>query len=197
MKILSLISASILLGFSGMVVAAGDHDHDHKHEEKRQHAKHVHGEAELTAALEGDMLKMRIMFPVANVKGVDADKRDGLLVNAFSVQGVDCHSKRYERLITAVKHDDHEEDKHGHEKEDKHDHEEHKHEEEKDKHATHKDMTVSYDLHCHEISEKLTVTTKLFEQFSAMEKINVQWVTEKGQGMQVLTKDEPTLKLHD
>lgn len=195
MKRFSLISASILFAFSSFAMAEKhDHDHEHKHEheEKRQHGKHVHGEAELTAALEGDMLKMRIMFPMANVKDVDADKRDALLVNTFTMADADCHSKRYERLITAIKHDEKKEE--GKETEEHaHDHEA----EEKDEHAGHKDITVSYDFHCHKLPEKLTVTTKLFEQFSAMEKINVQWLTEKGQGMQVLTKDEPTLKLHD
>lgn len=213
-------------------VYAEKHDHDHKHEEeKREYGKHVHGEAQVTAALQGQQLEMRLRTPLANIRSVEEDKREAALKESFSVAGADCKLSSFNIDVLEVEHKDHDEheheeksdhdhdehkheekaehghDEHRHEEKSEHDHDEHKHEEkaehDHDKHekakekVMHKDFEVSYQFNCGSVSDAVVVKSHLFERFEGFEKIDVQWLSDKGQGAVTLTADEPTIKMNE
>jgi hypothetical protein len=74
---------------------------------------------------------------------------------------------------------------HGHGKTDAHGHDEHGHEENAG--PTHSDIDAAYHFECDQPGKLTQLTVELFEAFSGMEKLNVQYVVESKQGAAELT----------
>ena len=195
--------------------AADKHDHDHDHDhEKRQHDAHVHGIAGLNLALEGEEVHVELDSPAANIVGFEhapsseadhaaLDKAVATLKNGDRLfkfnSEAGCRMEKAE-ITSALLDDEH--DDHGHETKEAHEHDEHKHEKHgheehgHDKHEehageVHSDIDAEYHFEC-EQPGKLTV--ELFEAFSGMEEINVQYVIESKQGAAELTPANHVVK---
>lgn len=189
------------------------HDHDDEH---RQHGSHVHGIAQLTIASEGKELAIELLSPAANITGFEhqpenQQQRDS--VNAavallkqgsklFGMpKGVACEQEHVDIKAAIAeesehdhghsehkdtdkhpKHDDHDEH-HGHEGHE--DHDDHDHE------SSHSDLEVTYEFHCDNLSRLSEIDIHLFEHFSAMEKLNVQFIVGGKQGAFTATQAHP------
>ena len=74
-------------------------------------------------------------------------------------------------------------------------HEEH-HEEHHKEHTEeeiHSDVSAKYELHC---GSHIKLTFKLFEEFTSLEKITVQYVSKQQQELFSVTANSPTITLH-
>ncbi len=89
------------------------------------------------------------------------------------------------------KHDEHGHDDHGHEKHDEHGHDDHAHE--KHDESTHSDIRAQYFYQCAKPGKLLRMDTTLFQQFPAMEKINVQLITPQLQTGKILSKEKSSI----
>ena len=181
----SLISLNLLAESSG---------HDHDHDMSGQDA-HLHGYAELTLALEGNILEISLESPSANIVGFEykatSPEQIQVAKNAkavlespeglFTFSGGSCSLQKsnadLSTLIEEVDEDDshHEEQHHGH---DDHDGE---HEE------IHSEISASYSYVCQQGETLDTVTIKLIEQFPGIEKLKAMWLTDTKQGAVELT----------
>ena len=74
---------------------------------------------------------------------------------------------------------------HGHDKKDDHGH--HDHGDEKYDGETHSDIDAVYHFECENPGKLTQLTVELFETFSGMEELNVQYVIESKQGATELT----------
>lgn len=186
--------------------SAGDtHDHDHDHEH-RQHGAHVHGVAALNLALEGSEVQIEFDSPAANIVGFEhapsssddhaaldkavATLEDGDTLFRFND---DAGCRMETATVTSEMLDGEHAEHHGHAhaETEGHDHQgepahtgEHEHDHEGE---THSDIEAAYHFEC-DTPDKLTrLTVELFEAFSGMEKIKVQYVIERKQGAAELT----------
>ena len=169
--------------------------------------KHVHGEAELTIALENQSVVIEFVSPSANLLGFESAPKNqeevqavkavnaqlASFTNLIALNGGDCQQVDVE-LVAGVadsmeSHDDHHHDHH-HEHDDHHnDHNDHN---DHDDHAdhdeeNHSDYKVTYELSCSDVSSinKLTVTG--FNSFAGLETVDVDWVTANHQGSSELS----------
>ena len=179
-------------------IAADKHDHD---QEKRQHDAHVHGIAALNLALEGDEVHVELDSPAANIVGFEhapsseadhaaldkavATLKDGDQLFRFNSEA-GCRMEEA-KVTSALLDEDHKghADDHGHEKNEAHGHDEHEHEENAG--PTHSDIDAAYHFECDQPGKLTQLTVELFEAFSGMEKLNVQYVVESKQGAAELT----------
>lgn len=186
-------------------VAAHEREHGHDHE-YRQHGTHVHGIAALNLALEGNAVQIELDSPAANIVGFEhapsspdelaaldkavATLEDGNTLFRFNEDaGCRMETATVTSEMLDVKHANH--DRHAHEETDEHDHQgaptrtgEHTHD-----HAgeSHSDIEAVYHFEC-DAPDKLTrLTVEVFEVFSGMEEIQVQYVIERNQGAAELT----------
>ncbi|MGB0723575.1 MAG: DUF2796 domain-containing protein [Gammaproteobacteria bacterium] len=102
------------------------------------------------------------------------------------------------------KHDDHGKDHHEHGEHEKHGHDAHHgehdhedaHEGKEHEHAdVHSEFHARYDFHCDHGEGLEQVRVRLFEHFSSVEAIRVQFVTGAGQGGARLTRDQSEINL--
>jgi len=160
--------------------------------------KHVHGEAELTIALEGQSVAIEFKSPSANLLGFESAPQNAqeleavntvrtLLAdytNLVALNGGNCQQSSYNitggvaAQLASDKHEDHKDhDEHDHDKHDDHkDHDEHDH----DKHED------------HNVSE-MTVTG--FSAFKGLEEVDVDWVSAKQQGSSEVDANKPSVEI--
>jgi hypothetical protein len=182
-----------VVGISATAVAAGDTHDDHHHHHPQ--AAHVHGEAKLTLALEGNQLQIEFTSPAMNIVGFERkpanqeqQKRieQALAVlkqggNFLVLQGGDC---RYVRAssTTTFNHNnpfDAHNDQADNHKSNQHSH--HGHAE------THQDFSASYVVNCRSPKSLTGITVQWLSIFQDIKKIEVQWVIDNRQGANTLT----------
>ena len=174
---------------------------------------HVHGEAELTIAFEGQRIEMQLVSPAANIFGFEhapkndeqneqVNRAETILKSAdtlFQFSGGDCQSTSQTLEIPfsheEASHEEHDHDEehaneeHGHD--DEHANEEHGHEED---HETHTEVVANYVFECD--SAGLTqIQASFLEQFPAIESLDAQWITETKQGAAELSANQAWIDL--
>ena len=209
-RTVSTVFVFTVLSLAIFTASAGekhDHDHDHDHE-KRQHDAHVHGIAALNLALEGKEVHIELDSPAANIVGFEhapsskadhaaIDKAVATLKNGNRLfrfnAGAGCEMEDVKIASELIEDEHHDHDKHSddhdHEKKTEHDHEEHEHEGE-----VHSDIEVAYHFECSAPGKLTQLTVELFEAFSGMEKLKVQYVIEAKQGAAELTASSHVVK---
>ena len=206
-RTVSTVFAFTALSLAIATASAGEkHDHDHGHDhDKRQHDAHVHGIAALNLALEGKELHIELDSPAANIVGFEhapsskadhaaIDKavailKDGSGLFRFNADaGCEMKDVKITSELTEDEHHDHDKhsDDHDHEKKAKHDHKDHDHDHEHEG-EVHSDIEVAYHFECSAPGKLTQLTVELFEAFSGMEKLKVQYVIEAKQGAAELT----------
>ena len=156
---------------------------------------HVHGEAELTLAIEANKLFINFLTPADSLLGFEhkAETADQIkkiedvrvklsqIDTILTLSKLECElSNNENNLNTLLAKEPHlglVEHKHEH-----HDH------------VKHTELSFSYTLMCEKLSEMNTATINLFEQFEEIKKIRTLWISEKGQGAVTLTPNNNTLK---
>jgi hypothetical protein len=212
MKLNHIALALSLLGSLAWVAPAalaGDkhdhHDHGHDHDgEHREHGAHVHGIAALNLVLDGDEVHVELDSPAANIVGFEyapsseadhaaldaavARLNDGDRMLRFNAEaGCRMEKAKVGSALLAGKHQAHADD-HGHDKhEHAHEHDKHAHDHDDHKGDTHADIDVVYHFECAKPAELTQLSVELFDAFSGMEKLNVQYVIDSRQGAAELT----------
>lgn len=193
MLIKHLVIMTTITGFSmgplSAVTAADKHSHEHEHE-YRQHGSHVHGIASLNLAAENGEIHIELDSPAANIVGFEhrpssevehaaldkavAKLKQGSQLFAFNASA-GCSLEKAQ-VESALLQDNHGHHQHDHDKQDD------------KKHAdSHSDIEVSYHFECSNPGDLSQLTVGLFEAFSGMGKLNVQYITDTGQGAAELT----------
>ncbi|MBS3803472.1 MAG: DUF2796 domain-containing protein [Oleiphilaceae bacterium] len=165
-------------------------------------AAHAHGEAQLQVAVSGQTLDLIMESPAANLIGFEHRPRTKAQQEALDTARdwltntalIDTEDKASCRVLDAsVMHslmaseDRHSNDNHGHEG-----HSEHK----EDKPGTsHSEFVVSQSLECQDLTPGRTLTTPLLGRFPGIERLQLQWVSAKGQGSADLKADDNRFQL--
>lgn len=162
------------------------HEHHHKHE-YRHHESHVHGVALLNVALEGEEVHIELDTPAANIVGFEhapsSKAEHKKLDNAFAMlkkgnmlfsfnSSAGCRLEKAYLESALLEYDDH-------------GHEEQSHPVGKEK--MHSDIEAVYHFECDNPTKVTQLSVELFEAFSGMAKLNVQYVSENKQGAVMLT----------
>lgn len=180
------IIRGIFLLTSLLVISIQSHAAEHEHEE---HEAHVHGEAELLVALEGNTLEIEFLSPAMNIVGfehppankaqshaiqsaIETLKQPGLLFSFPSAAKCEPVTIEVESPFA--------------------EHEEHGHEHEKESHS---DFTGHYSFRCAEISRLVSIGIGIFKQFPGTEVIEVQSISKQGQQKRELAPDHNILEL--
>lgn len=174
-----------------------EHHDEHEHHEEdhgdgyRDHGAHVHGIAQLTLALEGDRIGIHIASPAANILGfehrarTDAQQQQVIALQAslnepaslFTFIGTQCSATETDVDVSSVtRMSDSEADK-------------------PSSSESHSDIEAHYQFQCKQGSQLQTVNALLLQQFTGIERVEVQWVTDTSQGAQVLTRQASVIKL--
>ncbi len=163
-----------------------------------EHTAHVHGEAELTLAVESNKLLINFLTPADSLLGFEhkaetaeqvkkiEDVRTKLsqIDTILTLSKMKCEISNNENNLNTLL------AKGSHSTLGKHK-DEHEHEH----HVEHTELSFSYTLMCEKLSEVNTATINLFEQFEEINKVRTLWISEKGQGAVTLTPNNNTLKL--
>ena len=179
-----ILFGSTFVLISNLASAGAGHEHDHEDDHSESLGSHVHGEAELMLAYEGGQLQMMLHSPAGNIVGfehkVSSAEEHATLEKAQAVltsperlfvfdgdcslveQGIDVSA--LERLDPM--HDGHEE---GHHHRGEHNHD-----------SGHAEILAEYTFECSGPVSGIRV--ELLNSFPAIERLNVRWVTESGQG---------------
>jgi hypothetical protein len=208
------------LAFISAGASAGEkHDHDHGHDhdgEHRQHGTHVHGVAALNLVLEGNEVHVELDSPAANIVGFEhapsSDDDRAALDRAMAtlkggdqlfefnkdagcrMQTVKVTSELLDDESEGAHADEHE---HAHKEKEGHDHDEHAHEgqhEHEGEGETHSDIDAAYHFECGAPDKLTRLSVELFEAFSGMEELKVQYVIESKQGAAELTAKDHVVK---
>ena len=160
--------------------------------------KHVHGEAELFIAFEGNQVLIEFESPADNIIGFEHAPATPLQHQqlATSLELLDEHSSIAAFSEIACKQisaevespfKDHDEHEKSHDSE----HKEHDHEK-----SEHTEFHTSYTLECNaEIQNLNAITINAFKHFKGINNITVKWVTANGQGSTKVTAAETELML--
>lgn len=176
---------------------------------------HVHGEAELNVVMNEQQLQVEFISPAMNLLGFErapsSDEETGVLNEVIddllkgrwllgdAMTGCEVTTMAFEAPEydnASHEHDEHEHDEHEHEE---HEHEEHEHgdanhDHEGEEAVAHADFRVEYLYECTAMPAR-EITVSAFDNYSGIEKITVQWVTESEQGYAELTPENPILSL--
>jgi hypothetical protein len=177
-RIISFLSIT-LLACSSQIYAE---KHEHEHEE---HAAHVHGEAQLLVAVEGNTLEIEFHSPAMNIVGFEHKPSNETQEQA--VESAIAALKQPDLLFTlpsAAKCESVSVDV----KSPLAEHEEHEHEEEE-----HSDIAGHYKFNCAEISQLKSIEIGIFKQFPGTEAIEAQAISSKGQKKIELSPKQSTL----
>ncbi|WPL17054.1 hypothetical protein Thiowin_02040 [Thiorhodovibrio winogradskyi] len=203
------ITPALILALMTPWTLADHAHHDQHHAEYRQHGAHLHGIAALNLALEGKEVQIELHGPAANILGFEhlpsspdqratldqavAALKDGEGLFSFN-DAAGCHLERA-TVISELLEEAHEhghEHEHGNEHGHEHDHGyDHAHGEDGETHA---DMGAVYQFACETPNQLTQLTVALFEAFTGMEKIQVQYIIESQQGAAELTAKDPVIK---
>lgn len=175
---------------------------------REMHGVHTHGVANLTLAFENGTLEVQFESPAMSLLGFEhtpetpkqietIEKAKTLLsssMNVISIGGADCSSDKVsidilgpagQALIHGSVHDQ------GH----SHHPSKQQHVENKPSSVSHSEVIALYGFDCTDNSQSPSVSISLFDHFSGLEKINVNWVTATQQGSVVLSPESSTFEL--
>jgi len=166
----------------------------HNHDAYRDHDAHVHGIAALTLAQEGQQLEIEFHSPAANIVGfehkasTEKQKQTVETVKAilekprqlFIFNGTRCDIKKTRVDVSALL--EHHNDAH-----DKHAKDEHQ--------ESHSEITAHYQFSCLHSAKLTSVSVELLEKFTAIEKLETQWVADSKQGAETLNHNAKIIHL--
>ena len=159
----------------------------------QHHSPHVHGEAELKAALDNDQLLLEFRSPAMNLVGFEHPPRDhrqqaALEQARFTFPGTACRSIKVQIERPYAN------SRHTHDGRDNPQHE-HEHEHDIEEHQQHTEFTARYLFLCRQ-PEKLTgIVTDLFSVFPGIRRIQASWVLPGSQGAATMTPSHSRLKV--
>lgn len=185
---------------------------------------HVHGTATLSIAALDSTVLVEFESPAANLVGFEnkaetKEQRQQVLntgelliagQNLFSFNGASCQLTETENNLIDVLFEEHHVDNHNGDNDkhikkhtipshDKHDGEHHSdhHSNHTDHHdeEAHSDIKAVYKFDCTKGQLPSTVDVKLMEQFTGIETLITEWVTERKQGAEKLTPSQITVSL--
>lgn len=156
---------------------------------------HVHGEAELLIAMEGQRIEMHLLSPAANILGFEHEpandeqwdalhQAEELLEDTarlFSFGGASCVASS--RVVELPYASGHEHEEHA----DEEGHEDH------DEHEAHSEVSAQYIFECEDTPRE--IVAELLNYLPAIETLEAQWITETSQGAQELSADQTTIEL--
>lgn len=186
----SLIAALV---FSPMLIAApqSHHKHSDKHPGPAQQA-HLHGTAQLTLALEGDVLEISLESPAANIVGFEHKATSEKDIKAiekarvslespglFLFSGSDCSLKQAKVDMSSVIEQG---SQHNHDHDDK-------------DHDRHSEITANYSYECFKGEKLETLSVDLISLFPAIETLEVMWLTDSQQGAIELTAKSNLIRI--
>ena len=142
------------------------------------------------AKCSADTINVDILGPAGEVL---EDKHDDHEHEAHS----DKHDDHAHEAHSEDKHDDHEDEAHSEGDHDDHEHETHSKgkQDEHERNESHSEVSASYVYRCDNTEKLKSINVALFEHFSGLEKINVNWVTETQQGQVILRSASSIIKL--
>ena len=188
-----------------------------------RHGAHLHGVAELTVALEENAIEMMFTAPAASVVGFESEAasseqlkavEDARLVLRDPFRLVTFVGKKCDLIqavvdLTAIsssqkdEYDDHDEGHHDHDEgheahdEDHHDHDEgHDDHDSADAEESHSDIIVKYEFECSSDGRLKKLEFGPDELLFGLDKVNVMWVSESGQGAAEVTADQLVVELN-
>ena len=188
-----------------------------------RHGAHLHGVAELTVALEEDAIEMMFTAPAASVVGFESEAasseqlkavEDARLVLRDPFRLVTFVGKKCDLIqavvdLTAIsssqkdEYDDHDEGHHDHDEgheahdEDHHDHDEgHDDHDSADAEESHSDIFAKYEFDCSSDGQLKKLEFGPDELLFGLDKVNVMWVSESGQGAAEVTADQLVVELN-
>ncbi len=154
---------------------------------RETHGAHVHGVANLTMAFAGGALEIQFEAPAMSILGfehspknqsqLDKVKASKELLESpakvFAIDGKKCELEQVSVEIhgpagEALEHDEHD-------------------------HEGHSELSATYTYYCDGNESLNSVKVLLFAHFSALDKINVNWVTDTQQGQLVLQSSSPVI----
>ena len=174
-----------------------------------RHGAHLHGVAELTVALEEDAIEMMFTAPAASVVGFESEAasseqlkavEDARLVLRDPFRLVTFVGKKCDLIqavvdLTAIsssqkdEHDDHEE---GHDDQEE-GHDDH---DSADGEESHSDIIAKYEFECSSDGQLKKLEFGPDELLFGLDKVNVMWVSESGQGAAEVTADQLVVELN-
>ena len=174
-----------------------------------RHGAHLHGVAELTVALEEDAIEMMFTAPAASVVGFESEAAsseqlkavaDARLVLRDPFRLVTFVGKKCDLIqavvdLTAIsssqkdEHDDHEE---GHDDQEE-GHDDH---DSADGEESHSDIIAKYEFECSSDGQLKKLEFGPDELLFGLDKVNVMWVSESGQGAAEVTADQLVVELN-
>lgn len=172
----------LLLSANAIISAnAGPHSHE----------AHEHGVAQLTLAIEGNVLAIEFESPAANLVGFEHKARTQEeikqvkqakdILNSpealFSFIGTNCIAQKTTADVSGVKGDAHNEHKH-------HDHP-----------KNHSEITANYLFNCKNSSQLTSLSIALFEKFNGIKIINATWITDTEQRAEKLNAEKKIIFL--
>lgn len=192
----ALFTISLLLISNTLMAEFDSHDEHHT-----SHEAHVHGEAELTLAVEGSDIELIFKSPAANIVGFEhtaQTKEQELAISQarstlesakslFNFGGASCQPQTAAADFSSMTHQKQSSIIDGHEKEN-HDH----NDIDDNKHS---EVTATYHFKCESGTEVTSVTVNLLDYFSGIEHLNVMWVTSKQQGATELSAKSNIIQL--
>ena len=181
-----------------------------------RHGAHLHGVAELTVALEEDAIEMMFTAPAASVVGFESEAasseqlkavEDARLVLRDPFRLVTFVGKKCDLIkalvdFTAIsssqkdEHDGHDEGHDDHDEgHDDHDagHDDH---DSADGEESHSDIIAKYEFECSSDGQLKKLEFGPDELLFGLDKVNVMWVSESGQGAAEVTADQLVVELN-
>lgn len=178
----SLLTA-LMISTSQLYAEESDHE---------QHEAHVHGEAQVLIALEGNTIEIELSSPAMNIVGFEHQPRTQSQFQA--IESAMQVLKNPERLFsmpepakcssvsTHVESSLSEKDEHNHQHESENEHTE----------EEHSDFSGHYRFQCEAMEHLTSLEIILFQQFPGTETIEVQSISSQGQQMLELTPENNT-----
>lgn len=165
-----------------------------------QERAHTHGVAELAIAVEGPHMEIELISPAANIVGfehrVKSDSQMQALKQAtstlsdaqqlFSIDGANCTVESASVDVSSLLAP---EDSHGHEHKNEHAHASDNH------NNQHAEVVARYHYSCDKENKLRSISTSLFNKFSALEKIKVIWITDTNQGSLLINPGNSVVSL--
>ena len=174
-----------------------------------KHGAHLHGVAELTVAVEENAIEMMFTAPAASVVGFESEAasseqlkavEDARLVlrdpfRLVTFVGKECDLVQAVIDLTAIsssQKDEHEAHDEGHD-----DHDEgHGDHDSADGEESHSDIIAKYEFECSSYDQLKKLQFGPNELLFGLDKVNVMWVSESGQGAAEATADQLVVELN-